>query len=93
MRAAVPTSSRVAGYEEVLRIVRGKSEQASDEPARLLQLEGLKEADMKDLLREHLGVETLPKEMLTLIYQKSDGNPFWAMEFIKSMQVWPRPLQ
>jgi len=78
-----PLSEPTDDYEAVVKLAQDKSKSAA---GGLVELPGLSKAEMHDLLRHHLNVDEIPDSLLHLIAERSDGNPFWAMEFIKSMQ-------
>lgn len=63
------------GYAQLVRL-------AGD---RAVQLRGLEGEELEALLRYSLQVEKVPSQLKDLIASKSDGNPFWVKEFVRSM--------
>lgn len=71
------------GYAEVEQLTRSSGSVGA---GGVVRLEGLSEPEIHALLLDYLGVRSLPPQMLKIIWDKSDGNPLWAMEFVKLMQ-------
>ena len=55
------------------------------EQSGVLELQGLKGPELLALLCDSLSVSEVPDKVLERIAEKSDGNPFWVKEFVKSM--------
>ena len=52
----------------------------------VVELDGLRAEELQGLLCEQLSVDEIPIEFLKIVTEKSGGNPFWALEFIRSMR-------
>lgn len=52
----------------------------------ICELERMGEPELHDLICEQLGVHEIQSEFLRLLAEKSGGNPFWALEFVRSMR-------
>ena len=74
----LPEPSRPVAYDEIVKhhtLCKGA----------VKELEGLATQELNDLICEHMGVEKVHGDFLTLLADKSAGNPFWVLEFVRSM--------
>ena len=74
----LPVPVRPAGYDEIV-----KEHKLCETAVR--ELPGLSTKEMRELLCEAMGVTVIPEEVLEKLAEKTNGNPFWALEFLKSM--------
>ncbi|KAL1515655.1 hypothetical protein AB1Y20_002273 [Prymnesium parvum] len=70
------SSTKHESYDELVKYAT---------PACVVELNGLQGSDLEALLCDSLEVSQVPSSLVEIISDKSDGNPFWVKEFVKSM--------
>ncbi len=74
----LPEPGRPAGYDEIV-----KEHKLCDNA--VCELPGLSVKELRELLCEAMGVTDVQEDIFPLLAEKTNGNPFWALEFLKSM--------
>ena len=75
----LPQKTRPAAYDDIV------SHHLACKGA-VCELPGLQEAEIRALICENMGVDDIQQEFMHLLAEKSNGNPFWALEFVRSMR-------
>lgn len=67
--ATRPISPPIVQYEEVQKLATSK-----------LKLAYLEQPESKEIMKSIFGVDTIPDELVELLFKKSQGNPFYVKE-------------
>ena len=74
----MPEPVRPAAYDEIV-----KEHKLCETAVR--ELPGLSVKELRELLCEAMGVAVIQEDVFPLLAEKTNGNPFWVLEFLKSM--------